>query len=91
MSMRMRWGDAEDDEDVLPENSTVGPNDKGIMTKTEYFHNTKGEPMKKVTRIQLVKVQTRVYEVGLLQVCKHQAPLMPHRAARGLPIQALCP
>ena len=58
-----RWGDADDDEDVLPENTTTGPNEKGVLTKVEYYHNSAGEPIKKTTKIQLVKVQTRVYEV----------------------------
>lgn len=61
--MKLRWGDADDDEDVLPEGTTTGPNDKGILTKTEYFHNPKGEAIKKTTKIQLVNVTTRVYEV----------------------------
>jgi hypothetical protein len=61
---RLRWGDAEDDDDVLPESTTVGPNDKGIITKTEYFKNAKGDPMKRTTKIQLAKVQTKVYEVS---------------------------
>jgi hypothetical protein len=60
---RMRWGDAEDDEDVLPDPTTVGPNEKGVITKTEYFRNPKGDAMKRVTKIQLAKVQTKVYEV----------------------------
>jgi hypothetical protein len=60
---KFRWGDAEDDEDVLPEPTTTGPNEKGIVTKTEYLHNSKGEAVKKTTTIQLVKVKTRVYEV----------------------------
>jgi hypothetical protein len=60
---KMRWGDAEDDEDVLPENTSTGPNEKGILTKTEYYHNAKGEPVKKTTKIQLAKVQTRFYDV----------------------------
>lgn len=61
--MRRRWGDADDDEDVLPEPTTVGPNDRGIITKTEYYKNAKGVAMKKITKIQLVKVQTKVYEI----------------------------
>ena len=60
---KMRWGDADDDEDVLPDNTITGPNEKGILTKIEYFHNAKGEPIKKTTKIQMVKVQTKVYEV----------------------------
>jgi hypothetical protein len=63
---RMRWGDAEDDDDVLPEPTTVGPNDKGIITKTEYFKNAKGDAMKRVTKIQMAKVQTKVFEVSSL-------------------------
>lgn len=63
--MRRRWGDADDDEDVLPENTTVGPNDKGIITKTEYYRNAKGVAMKKVTKTQLVKVETKVYDVSI--------------------------
>ena len=62
--MRRRWGDADDDEDVLPEPTTVGPNDKGIITKTEYYKNAKGVAMKKITKVQLVKVQTKVYDVS---------------------------
>lgn len=58
-----RWGDAEDDEDVLPENTTTAANEKGILTKTEYYHNSAGEPTRKVTKIQLVQVETRVFEV----------------------------
>jgi hypothetical protein len=60
---KIRWGDADDDEDVLPEATTSGPNDKGIVTKIEYLHSSKGEAIKKTTKIQLVKVKTRVYEV----------------------------
>jgi hypothetical protein len=60
---KLRWGDAVEDEDVLPDNVTTGPNDKGVLTKTEYYHNSKGEATKKTTKIQLVKVQTKVYEV----------------------------
>lgn len=63
---RLRWGDAEDDDDVLPESTSVGPNDKGIITKTEYYKNAKGDPMKRVTKIQMAKVQTKVYEVSRL-------------------------
>lgn len=63
---RLRWGDAEDDDDVLPDSTTVGPNDKGIITKTEYFKNNKGDAIKRVTKIQMAKVQTRVYEVSYL-------------------------
>jgi hypothetical protein len=67
--MVLRWGDAEEDEDVLPENTETAPNEKGIITKTEYYHNAKGEAMKRTTKIQLVKVQTKVYAVRLMACC----------------------
>jgi translation initiation factor 3 subunit G len=59
----MRWGDADEDDDVLPATTVVGPNDKGMITKTEYFRNEKNNAIKKTTRIHLGKVQTKVYEV----------------------------
>eukprot|EP01025_Chloroclados_australasicus_P038386 TRINITY_DN3947_c0_g2_i2.p1 TRINITY_DN3947_c0_g2~~TRINITY_DN3947_c0_g2_i2.p1 ORF type:complete len:266 (+),score=39.06 TRINITY_DN3947_c0_g2_i2:116-913(+) len=61
---RTRWGDVNDDEEVLPESTTVGPNDRGIITKTEYYRNNKGDAIKKTTKIQVVKAQTKVYEVA---------------------------
>lgn len=78
--MKLRWGDADDDEEMLPEGTTTGPNDKGILTKTEYFHNGKGEAVKKTTKIQLVNVKTRVYEV--------RQPLLPFVVTPGVRLSA---
>ena len=50
------WGDTEEDEDVLPDNTETGPTDEGIITKTEYYHKAKGVPMKQTTKVQLVKI-----------------------------------
>ena len=63
MAGRLRWGDAADDDDVLPQGTTTGPNERGVITKVEYFRNAKGEATKRTTRIQVIKTETRVFEV----------------------------
>lgn len=87
--MRRRWGDADDDEDALPESTTVGPNDRGIITKTEYYKNPKGVAMKKITKIQLVKVQTKVYEITAERKQWPKFGLAGSQGNRGVTVQSV--
>lgn len=63
MGGRLRWGDADDDDDVLPVSTSTGPNEKGVITKVDYVRNPKGDAVKRTTKIQIVKTETRVYDV----------------------------
>ena len=100
MAARLRWGDAADDDDVLPPSTTTGPNDRGLITKVEYSRNAKGETVRRTTKIQVIKTETRVYGVCFQwcttvltlialtahpQVSRVQSPTYPHSAHMSCP------
>ena len=65
-SSRPRWGDTLDDDDVgfLPPTEVTGPDAKGIKTVVEYKKNEKGDTVKVTTRLKIVKMDKKQYEVG---------------------------
>ena len=67
VSSRPRWGDTLDDDDVgfLPPTEVTGPDAKGIKTIVEYKRNDKGDTVKVTTRIKIVKMDKKQYEVSL--------------------------
>ena len=65
--MRMRWGDAVDEEEtgvpsLPPPSVTQHGNTK---TVTEYYRNDKGDAVKKVTKYKVVSVEKKVYKVSM--------------------------
>jgi len=70
--LRKRWGDEDSDDEGLPPRQETMPDEDGIKTIIEYHKNERGETMKTVTRVKMVKEQTRVYQVGF-------ATRSPHR------------
>jgi hypothetical protein len=74
-----QWGDLLEEEEELPPTTTSGPDAKGIVTKVEHYRNDKGEVMKRTTRSRVVKIEKKVFQVGLcctkhLFVCKASVP-----------------
>lgn len=65
VQLKNRWGDLLEDEEELPPASVTGPDSKGIIVSTEYFRNDKGDVIKKTTRTKAVKIEQKVYQVGL--------------------------
>ena len=67
VSSRARWGDTLDDDDVgfLPPTEVTGPDAKGVKTTVEYKKNEKGDTVKVTTRVKIVKMDKKQYEVGL--------------------------
>jgi translation initiation factor 3 subunit G len=61
---KIRWGDTLDDEDALPPTTVKGPDSHGIKITTDYYKNDKGEAIKKVTKVKVVNVEKKVYQVG---------------------------
>ncbi len=64
---KLRWGDTVDDDDVLPQGSTRGPDEHGMKTVIEYFRNDKGDPIKRTTKLKVVSVEKKVYLVSRAQ------------------------
>ena len=66
VSSRARWGDTLDDDDVgfLPPTEITGPDAKGVKTVVEYKKNDKGDTVKVTTRVKIVKMDKKQYEVG---------------------------
>ena len=62
---KMRWGDALDDDDLnyLPPSTITGPDSRGIKTITDFKKNEKGETVKVTTRMRVVKIEKKQYEV----------------------------
>ena len=65
VSSRARWGDTLDDDDVgfLPPTEISGPDAKGVKTIVEYKKNEKGDTVKVTTRVKIVKMDKKQYEV----------------------------
>lgn len=61
---KFRWGDALDEEDMLPPSTVRGPDENGFKTLVEYYKNDKGEAIKKITKMKVVKVDKKVYKVS---------------------------
>lgn len=62
--LRKRWGDEDSDDEGLPPRHETAPDEDGIRTITEYHKNERGDTVKSVTRVKMVKEQTRVYQVS---------------------------
>ena len=67
---KLRWGDTLDDDDLnyLPPTQISGPDARGTKTITEYKKNDKGETVKVTTRIRVVKIEKKQYDVRYLPV-----------------------
>lgn len=63
VQLKNRWGDLLEDEEELPPTTVTGPDAKGIIVRTEYVRNDKGDVIKKTTRTKVVKIEKRVYQV----------------------------
>ena len=61
---KIRWGDTLDEDDSLPSNSIVGPDKSGVVTKTTYSRNDKGEIMKTVVKTRVSRVEKKIYAVS---------------------------
>ncbi len=65
---KLRWGDTLDDDvgevAALPRPVVKGPDDHGVKTVIEYYHNEKGDAIKKTTKLKVVTVEKKVYQVG---------------------------
>ena len=63
---KIRWGDTLDEDDLnyLPPTTVTGPDSRGVKTTTEYKKNEKGETVKVTTRMRIVKIEKKQYEVG---------------------------
>lgn len=68
MALRMRWGDALDEEEegsptsVLPPSTVNGPDARGIKTYIDYRKNDKGEVVKVTTKVRVTRVQKKLYK-----------------------------
>lgn len=63
VQLKNRWGDLLEDEEELPPTTVTGPDAKGIIVRTEYVRNDKGDVIKKTTRTKVVQIEKRVYQV----------------------------
>ena len=83
---KIRWGDTLDEDDSLPSNSIVGPDKSGVITKTTYSRNDKGDIVKTVVKTRVSRVEKKIYAVSLL----HRAALclLPFREKDGLKFQS---
>jgi hypothetical protein len=61
---KIRWGDTLDDEDALPRSSVKGPDEHGSKTIIEYYRNDKGDAIKKTTKIKVLNIEKKVYNVS---------------------------
>lgn len=61
---KIRWGDTLDDEDALPRSSVKGPDEQGNKTIIEYYRNDKGDAIKKTTKIKVLNIEKKVYNVS---------------------------
>ena len=64
---KIRWGDTLDEDDSLPSNSIVGPDKSGVVTKTTYSRNDKGDIVKSVVKTRVSRVEKKIYAVRLAQ------------------------
>lgn len=66
-SGKIRWGDTLDEDDLnyLPPSTITGPDGRGIKTITDYKKNEKGETVKVTTRMRVVKIEKKQYEVSV--------------------------
>ena len=62
---KIRWGDTLDEDDSLPSNSIVGPDKSGVITKTTYSRNDKGDIVKTVVKTRVSRVEKKIYAVSL--------------------------
>jgi len=62
---KIRWGDTLDEDDSLPSNSIVGPDKSGVITKTTYSKNDKGDIVKTVVKTRVSKVEKKIYAVSI--------------------------
>ena len=62
---KIRWGDTLDEDDSLPSNSIVGPDKSGVITKTTYSRNDKGDIVKTVVKTRVSRVEKKIYAVRL--------------------------
>ena len=60
---KIRWGDTLDEDDSLPSNSIVGPDKSGVITKTTYSRNDKGDIVKTVVKTRVSRVEKKIYAV----------------------------
>ena len=76
---KIRWGDTLDEDDSLPSNSIVGPDKSGVITKTTYSKNDKGDIVKTVVKTRVSKVEKKIYAVSLssLWSCQHYRQPFP--------------
>lgn len=63
---KMKWGDAEDEEDALPLRTETGPDAKGVKTIIDYKKNEKGQAVKMVSKTRITTVKRTVYAVNTL-------------------------
>ena len=66
-AIKIRWGDTLDEDDSLPSNSIVGPDKSGVVTKTTYSRNDKGDIVKSVVKTRVSRVEKKIYAVRLAQ------------------------
>ena len=64
---KIRWGDTLDEDDSLPSNSIVGPDKSGVVTKTTYSRNDKGDIVKSIVKTRVSRVEKKIYAVRLAQ------------------------
>ncbi|CAK0739604.1 hypothetical protein CVIRNUC_001180 [Coccomyxa viridis] len=58
---KIRWGDTLDEDDSLPSNSIVGPDKSGVVTKTTYSRNDKGDIVKSIVKTRVSRVEKKIY------------------------------
>jgi hypothetical protein len=61
---KIRWGDTLDDDDALPRSQTKGPDEHGNKTIIEYYRNDKGDAIKKTTKIKVMNIEKKTYNVS---------------------------
>ncbi len=83
---RQNWGDLLEDEEELPQPTTSGPDAKGVITKVEYIRNDKGEVVKRTTKTRVIKIEKKVYKVGM----PGWGPHGPHKPADSLAASKPC-
>lgn len=64
MSTKMRWGDSlDDDDDTLPPSEVIGPDKNGVKQIIDYSKNETGETIKTTTKVKIIKVEKKIYQV----------------------------